>query len=249
MYQNVNSPIVKTDILTAEMVKYISNTFHALKITFANEIGNLCKAHDIDGQKVMEIVCSDHHLNISSTYLRPGFAFGGSCLPKDVRALVYRAKERDVETPLLNAILPSNQKQIQRGIDLVETTGRHKIGILGLSFKSYTDDVRESPTIVLIETLIGRGYDISIYDEYVDPSRLIGANRVYLERGLPHIASLMKTSIDDVVNNSEVVLITNGSSNFRQVSKLMRSDQVLIDLDGIAKDDNFSQGSYEGICW
>ena len=249
MYRKVEAPVIRTDIRTAEMVKYVSNTFHALKVTFANEIGNLCKAHDIDGQKVMDIVCLDHRLNISATYLKPGFAFGGSCLPKDVRALTYRAKEYDIGTPLLNAIIPSNEKQIQMGINLVEKTGCHNVGILGLSFKPSTDDVRESPIITLIETLIGRGYGVSIYDELVDPSKLIGANRVYLERELPHIASHMKDSIAEVVNNSEVILISHGSSGFREVPGLLKPNQTLIDLDGIAKGSDYLVGNYEGICW
>ena len=249
LYEAVEAPVVRTTIPTAEMAKYVSNTFHALKVTFANEIGNLCKAHSVDGQEVMDIFCRDHRLNISTAYLKPGYAFGGSCLPKDVRALVYRAKERDIEVPLLSAVMASNQKQIQRGIQLVEDAGRHKIGILGLSFKSCTDDVRESPTVSLIETLVGRGYEVFIYDELVDPARLIGANRAFLERELPHIASLMRSSIEEVIREAEVVVIANGSTAFGQVPQWLREDQILIDLVGIAKGDAQMRGKYEGICW
>lgn len=249
IYKEVSAPIIRASIPVAEMTKYVSNTFHALKITFANEIGTLCKAHGVDGQQVMEIFRQDQRLNISPAYLRPGFAFGGSCLPKDVRALVHWAKERDVDIPLLNAILPSNQHQIGRAIDLVESTMRHRIGVLGLSFKPATDDVRESPTITLIETLVGRGYQVSIYDQVVNPEKLIGANRAFLERALPHIASLMRSSMEEVIQEVEVVVIANGSSSFHRVPKLLRNDQILIDLVGIAKDHNDMRGSYEGICW
>ena len=249
MYEAVDAPVVRTAIPTAEMVKYVGNTFHALKITFANEIGNLCKAQDVDGQEVMDIFCRDRRLNISTAYLQPGFAFGGSCLPKDLRALLHRAKERDVDTPVLRAVLLSNQLQVQRGIEMVEKSGRHRIGILGLSFKARTDDVRESPTISLVETLVGRGYEVSVYDEKVEPAKLIGANRAFLERELPHIASLMQSSLLEVVRQAEVIVIANGSAAFRQVPQLMREDQLLVDLVGIAKGDGQRQSEYEGICW
>lgn len=249
LYRAVAAPVLRTPIETAEMVKYANNAFHALKVVFANEIGTLCKAQGIDGQEVMEIVCRDRRLNISPTYLKPGFAFGGSCLPKDTRALLYRAKERDVDSPLLKAVLTSNQGHIQRSIALVEGTGRKKVGILGLSFKPGTDDIRESPTVHLVETLIGRGYQIGIYDEQVELSKLVGANKSFLETEIPHIASLMRSSLGEVVTNSEVVVVTNGSAAFRQVARFMRAEQILIDLVGIAKPTGDRQGAYEGICW
>jgi GDP-mannose 6-dehydrogenase len=198
---------------------------------------------------VMEIFCQDRRLNISPAYLKPGFAFGGSCLPKDLRALVYRAKERDIDCALLNAVLHSNQRQIQRGIELVENTGRKKIGVLGLSFKAGTDDVRESPLVPLVETLVGRGYQVSVYDEQVNPERLIGANKSFLERELPHIASLMRSSIAEVVEQAEVVVVSNSSAAFQAVPQLIREDQVLIDLVGIARARSDIRGIYEGICW
>jgi GDP-mannose 6-dehydrogenase len=249
LYQELSAPITRTSIPVAEMAKYVSNTFHALKITFANEIGTLCKSGGIDGQQVMEIFCQDQRLNISPAYLKPGFAFGGSCLPKDVRALAHWAKERDVDAPVISAILPSNKVQIDRAIELVERTTRHKVGVLGLSFKPATDDVRESPTITLIETLVGRGYEVSVFDEIVDPEKLIGVNRAFLERALPHIASLIRRSLEEVIQEAEVVVIANGSPGFCQVTKLLRDDQILIDLVGIAKDHQNTGGSYEGIGW
>ncbi len=249
MYKEVSAPVIRTSIPVAEMAKYVSNTFHALKVTFANEIGALCKAQRVDGQEVMEIFRQDRRLNISPAYLKPGGAFGGSCLPKDVRALVHRSKELDVDTPLLNAILPSNRHQIERAIDMVESTSCHKVGVLGLSFKAATDDVRESPTITLIETLVGRGYQVSVYDEIVDPGKLIGANRAFLERALPHIAQLMRGSMEEVVQEAEVVIIANASPGFQHVPELAHNGQILIDLVGIAKSLNNQRGNYEGICW
>jgi GDP-mannose 6-dehydrogenase len=249
MYCGVDAPVYRSEIAVAEMTKYVSNAYHALKIVFANEIGTLCKTAGVDGQEVMNLFCKDQHLNISAAYLRPGFAFGGSCLPKDVRAINYWAKERDVPVPVLGAILASNQGHLQRAIELVEKSNRERIGILGLSFKPATDDVRESPTIALIESLVGRGYQVAVYDDLVDPKKLIGANRVFLERALPHIASLMRTTLDEIVQEAEVIVITNSSPRFQTVAKQLREDQVLIDLTGIAKDVPDRRGAYEGICW
>jgi GDP-mannose 6-dehydrogenase len=249
LYAAVDAPIIRTAIQTAEMVKYVNNAFHAAKVVFANEIGNLCKAHQIDGQEVMEIFCKDRRLNIAPTYLKPGFAFGGSCLPKDVRALLHRAKEIDIECSLLSSLLPSNQKQIHKGIELIENIGKKKIGVLGLSFKANTDDVRESPVVALVETLVGRGYHVHVYDEHVDPKRLIGANKSFLERELPHIASLMGASLDEVITQAEVIVIANGSPVFQQVPQRIREEQVLIDLVGTAKSTNGIRGAYVGLCW
>jgi GDP-mannose 6-dehydrogenase len=249
LYSGVDAPRFRLAIETAEMVKYVSNAFHAMKIAFANEVGNLSKAHGIDGQEVMEIFVQDRQLNISPAYLRPGFAFGGSCLPKDLRALLYRAKECDLDVPVLSAVVASNEKQIQRGIQMVERTGCKKIGVLGLSFKPGTDDVRESPAVPLIETLIGRGYQVVVYDDTVHPEMLIGANRVFLERELPHIASAIRPSIDEVLQEAEVIVITNRSKSYQDVPKLLHTGQTLIDLIGIARDDHGNAGAYDGICW
>ena len=251
MYEHVDAPFIRTSIQTAEMVKYASNAYHALKISFANEIGNLCRAQGIDGREMMEIFVQDTQLNVSSAYLKPGFAFGGSCLPKDIRALLYRAKERDLSLPVLSAVLDSNERQIQRGIEMVERTGMKKIGVMGLSFKAGTDDVRESPIVTLIETLIGRGYQVQVYDETVRPERLIGANKAFLERELPHIASIMRSSIDEVLQEVEVVVIANASRTLRDLPRSLRAHQRLIDLAGSFRESRHSQNGYEyeGICW
>lgn len=249
LYRDIQAPAMRTTIRTAEMMKYASNAFHALKVTFANEIGVLCKAHGIDGREVMETLCQDTRLNISPAYLRPGFAFGGSCLPKDLRALLYRAKEQDLDCPLLSATLVSNQRHIQQGIQLIEKTGRKKIGILGLSFKPGTDDTRESAVVSVVEALIGKGYSVSIYDEKVELGRLVGTNRAFLEREIPHIASLMCSSLEELLEWAEVVVVAHGGATIRRVLSLIREDQTLIDLVGIGRNGRDARGSYEGICW
>ncbi len=249
LYKDIDAPAFRVPIRTAEMVKYVSNAYHALKIVFANEVGSLSRAQGIDGQRVMDIFCADTQLNISSTYLRPGYAFGGSCLPKDVRALLYRAKELDVDCEVLSSVIPSNQKQIEHSVKLVEKTGKKKVGFLGLSFKPDTDDLRESPAVILAETLLGKGYNIKIYDDKVELSRLLGANKAFLEGELPHIASLLCPSMEELISQSEVIVITNGSKAFRQAPELMNKQQVLIDLVGIAKEGRELPGVYEGIGW
>lgn len=248
-YAGVDAPVIHADIETAEMVKYAGNAFHALKVAFANEIGSLCKAQGIDGQAVMDIFARDTQLNISRAYLKPGFAFGGSCLPKDTRALAHRAKRLDSDLPVLQSIMESNYKHIGRAIEVIESKGRKRIGVLGLSFKAGTDDVRESPVVPLIETLVGRGYDVSIFDEQVQLGQLIGANRAFIESEIPHIASLMRSRLEDVLEESEVLVVGNGSESHRQVLHRIRPDQILIDLVGIAKGQGSTLGEYEGICW
>jgi GDP-mannose 6-dehydrogenase len=253
VYEAVDADCVHVSIQTAEMIKYTNNAFHAMKIAFANEIGNLSKAHGIDGRTVMEILCRDHQLNISPTYLRPGYAFGGSCLPKDLRALLYRAKERDLDSPLLSSLLPSNSAQIQRAIHMVENTGHKKVAVLGISFKAGTDDVRESPIIPLIETLVGRGYQVQVYDEKVIVDQLIGANKSFLEHQIPHITSLMQPSLEEVVRQAEVIVVANGSPAFIHILEMVRADQVVIDLIGIDRlngnRNGQYKGAYDGICW
>jgi GDP-mannose 6-dehydrogenase len=249
LYEPVAAPILRTSLQMAEMVKYVNNAFHALKVTFANEVGTLCKAHGIDGRDVMDLFCRDERLNISTAYFKPGFAFGGSCLPKDLRALLYRAKECDVDVPLLRATMESNEAHVRRGIRLVEGTGRKRVGILGLSFKAGTDDVRESPVVPLVETLFGRGYQLRVYDQHVQPDRLIGANKSFLERELPHIASLMRSSVAEVVAESDVVVLANASEAFKRVPYLIREDQVLIDLTGALRPNGEMRGAYAGIGW
>ena len=207
------------------MVKYTSNTWHALKICFANEIGNLCKAVGVDSHDVMDIFCQDDKLNISKAYMKPGFAFGGSCLPKDVRALAYRAKELDLEVPLIEAVLPSNRRQIQHALDRIVESGCRTVGMLGLSFKAGTDDLRESPLVILAEALLGKGYTLRIYDRNITIGRLIGANRAYIEEQIPHLARLMCDSADEVVDASELLVLGNASPDFTDALTRTREDQ------------------------
>src|SRR4026207_1745171 len=212
LYAKVDAPLVTTSIRTAEMIKYASNTWHALKVCFANEIGNLCKRLHIDSHEVMDIFCRDEKLNLSSYYLKPGFAFGGSCLPKDVRALQYRAKEVDLDMPVIQAIPGSNQLQIQHAIDEIVDTGKKRVGLLGFSFKAGTDDLRESPIVILAEALLGKGYDLRIYDRNVSVARLVGANKEYINTQIPHLSSLLCETIDEVLDNSDVIVVGNGAA-------------------------------------
>jgi GDP-mannose 6-dehydrogenase len=248
IYAGLSAPMHLVDLRVAEAVKYACNCFHGLKVGFANEIGNICKALDIDSHEVMRIFCEDRKLNISPAYLRPGFAFGGSCLPKDLRALTYRAKQADVETPLLSALLDSNQRQIQRAYDMIAADGRRRIGILGMAFKSGTDDLRESPMVTLIEKLIGKGMRLAIFDRDVSGAELMGANRDYIEREIPHVWSLMRGSVADVLAEADIVVIGNGSKEFGVVQDELRDGQVVVDLVR-AFGNRTSGGTYQGICW
>lgn len=248
LYAHLKAPVIVLGIKEAEMVKYTCNSFHALKVAFANEIGNLCKALNIDSHQVMDAFCQDTKLNLSPYYLKPGFAFGGSCLPKDLRAITYKAKEADVEAPLLNAILVSNRQQIERAIDMVLQTGRKNIGVLGLSFKSGTDDLRESPIVTLIETLIGKGLKLSIYDRDVELARLFGANKEYIEKEIPHISSLLHSSLHEVVEASDVLIIGKKESEFEALADKLNNGRVIIDLvRQFEVEDN--KKNYQGMCW
>lgn len=249
LYTGIDAPLLTVPIKVAEMVKYANNAFHALKIAFANEIGNICKCQGIDSHQVMDIFCRDEKLNISSVYLKPGFAFGGSCLPKDLRALLYHAHRLDLNVPVLEAILPSNDLQIKRGFELIKQTGKKKIGVLGFSFKAGTDDLRESPVVELIEILIGKGYQVRVYDKNVSLARLHGSNRAYIEREIPHIASLMSSSLEEILVESEVIVIGNKAPEFRQVLQQLHRDQIIIDLVRISQDTDPSPARYEGIGW
>jgi GDP-mannose 6-dehydrogenase len=249
LYDRIDAPIERCSIRTAEMMKYACNAFHAVKITFANEIGNFCKAMGVDSHEVMKIFCKDTKLNLSPYYLKPGFAFGGSCLPKDLRALLYESKLRDVENPLLNSLLTSNRLQVERAIDQVRRTGKNKIGVLGLSFKAGTDDLRESPMVSLVENLIGKGYSISIYDEEVSLARIHGANKRYIEHSIPHISSLLKERIEDVVHKSEVIVVAKKSKLFERSVAGLNHGSVVIDLVRILADRERQPANYEGICW
>jgi GDP-mannose 6-dehydrogenase len=247
LYEGMDAPLIRTDVETAEMVKYADNNWHALKVAFANEIGNVCKALGIDGHKVMDIFCRDTKLNLSSYYLKPGFAFGGSCLPKDVRALAYKAKNLDLDLPVLNAILPSNERQIQRAIDMITTKSHRKVGILGFAFKAGTDDLRESPMVTVIEHLIGKGYDLKLYDRNVNLATLTGANRDYILNHIPHISRLMVDSIEAVAEHAQTLVIGNGAREFRAALDALRPDQTVVDFVRIA--DRPGDARYDGICW
>ena len=247
LYSGIDAPVIATSVKTAEMVKYVCNCFHALKVSFANEVGNICKAVGVDSHEVMDIFCQDTKLNLSSYYLKPGFAFGGSCLPKDLRAINYKAKQVDVEVPVLSSILPSNRQQIERAIEMVLATGKKRIGILGFSFKAGTDDLRESPMVSLIETLIGKGLQLSIYDRDVSLARLFGANKEYIERQIPHIAQLMRPSIEEVLEFAEVLVVGNKAEEFNRIEQMRKEGQVVIDL--VRLFNKTSGDNYQGICW
>ena len=207
VYTGIEAPIIRTDIATASLVKYASNAFHALKVAFANEIGTLAESFDADGTAIMDLFCRDTKLNVSAKYLRPGFAFGGSCLPKDLRAMLYQARHADIDLPLLSSIFESNSLQIERAIERIQHTGHRRIGLIGLSFKAGTDDLRESPLVTLAEALIGKGMDLRIYDPDVDLGQLVGTNRAYIQRAIPHIAGVMADNLRDVLAHGQVVVI------------------------------------------
>ncbi len=250
IYDWVPGRIFETSLAVAEAVKYVSNAFHALKVGFANEIGTLMRQLGVDTEEVMRIFVSDTQLNISPTYLLPGFAFGGSCLPKDLRALGYRAKELDIRLPLLEAILPSNLEHIERATDSILRTNKKKIALLGLSFKAGTDDLRESPHVQLCKRLIGEGCEIRIWDPYVATSRLVGANRRFIEEVIPHIGIMLATNLEEVVRSSEVVVVGTAGVDKSDLVSLLRRDQFVIDLVNLHKSRRPDTGaSYQGICW
>jgi GDP-mannose 6-dehydrogenase len=249
LYEHIDAPVERCSLRTAQMMKYACNAFHAVKITFANEIGNFCKSFGIDSHEVMDIVCKDTKLNLSPYYMKPGFAFGGSCLPKDLRALLYASKLRDIEIPMLNSILSSNRLQVERAVNQIRKTGKTKIGILGLSFKAGTDDLRESPIVNMIEDLIGKGYVVSVYDEEVSLARIHGANKRYIQQTIPHISSLLKGSIEEVLGDSEVLVVAKKGKSFEESLSTLNHGSVVIDLVRIFSNSSKRPVSYEGICW
>jgi GDP-mannose 6-dehydrogenase len=248
LYAHLDAPLLTIGVKEAEMVKYVCNCFHGLKVSFANEVGALCKAFGIDSHRVMEVFCKDTKLNLSPYYLKPGFAFGGSCLPKDLRALTYRAKSADVEVAVLDAILASNRKQIERAVEMVLRTGKKRIGVLGLSFKAGTDDLRESPMVTLIETLIGKGLSVAIFDREVELASLFGANKEYIEREIPHISSLMRRRLEEVIEQSEVLVLTKRSEEYRAALEQGGQQPLIIDLARVI-DHRPSDDRYQGIGW
>ena len=248
LYDTIHAPIYCLKPEESEMIKYANNNFHALKVTFANEIGNICKELGIDSHRVMEVVTKDTKLNLSPYYMKPGFAFGGSCLPKDVRALNYKAGALDLKVPMLSSLMSSNDYQIQRVLQLIYKTKKKKVGILGFAFKHGTDDLRESPVVSLIETLIGKGYKISLYDTNVLYSKLMGKNKEYIEAHIPHFTEFIQESIEKVCEESEVIIIGNKSKEFKTVFDLVDPSKTIIDL--VRIDENkVSSENYVGICW
>ena len=250
LYKNVSAPLYETTIPVAEMVKYFSNCYHALKVGFANEMGTMCKHLGVDTQQVTKIFTSDTKLNISSAYLSPGFVFGGSCLPKDLRAITYKAKELDLKLPVLESLMPSNAEHIARAVDIVLATSKKKVAQLGLSFKAGTDDLRESPQVQLIKRLMGEGLEVRVWDEDVSLGRLAGANRQYIEEVIPHIGSVLTDNLEDVMRSAEVIILGNKSASRERLGALLQPGHIVIDLIHLDRTKR-PEGtkSYEGICW
>ncbi|RWU22175.1 GDP-mannose dehydrogenase [Pseudomonas alkylphenolica] len=249
LYEELDAPIIRKDIEVAEMIKYTCNVWHAAKVTFANEIGNIAKAVGVDGREVMDVVCQDKTLNLSQYYMRPGFAFGGSCLPKDVRALTYRASSLDVKAPLLNSLMTSNESQVQNAFDIIESHDKRKVALLGLSFKAGTDDLRESPLVELAERLIGKGYDLNIYDSNVEYARVHGANKDYIESKIPHVSSLLNADFEQVINQADVIVLGNRDEKFRALAQQAPEGKQVIDLVGFMSKSTSPTSRTEGICW
>lgn len=248
LYTNIPAECIKTDLRTAEMVKYASNAFHALKITFANEVGAWCKQEGVDSHLVMHLLTKDTKLNISPAYLTPGFAFGGSCLPKDLRALVYRARRHDLSLPMLESILLSNRLQIERTAELIMQLGKKRVGVIGLAFKAGTDDLRESPMVTLCELLIGKGYSLRIYDPNVSLSAIYGSNKAYIEREIPHIHALMCDSIEQLIRESDVLVLSNRDERIVQNVSYLRAEHIVIDLVRCLLPEQV-RGQYIGLYW
>jgi len=248
LYKGLPGPMIKTKLEVAEMVKYVDNNFHAVKITFANEIGHICKKLGLDSHEVMNIFMQDTKLNISTYYFKPGFAFGGSCLPKDLRAINYMAKMLDLELPLIESLIPSNNIQVLSAIKNIIALGKKKIGVAGFSFKAGTDDLRESPIIEVIETLLGKGYDLKLYDKNVSLAKLMGANKEYINNHIPHIASLMVDSLDDLLADRELIIIGNSDDEFKQLLSQKKDGPLIYDLVRIGDISNTSD-NYQGVCW
>lgn len=249
LYKETPGPMIRTSLRVAEMVKYADNCFHGLKVAFANEIGNICREASIDSHQVMEIFCQDTKLNLSSYYLKPGFAFGGSCLPKDLKAIIHEARSLEVEVPVLNAVLESNHRQIQKLINkLVNYKGR-SLGFLGLSFKGGTDDLRSSPIVEVIESMLGKGFGIKIHDQHVSLARLMGANKEYIEKEIPHLSRLMCGTAKELVEQSDVIVVNHRDESFKEALKHLKSGQVVIDLVRIADRNRWDGCEYYGICW
>ena len=249
LYAGVGGELIVTAIPTAEMLKYVNNSYHALKVAFANEFGRLCKREGVDSHEVMRLMRRDTKLNISGAYLSPGFAFGGSCLPKDLRATAHLARSHDVELPMLSAILPSNQIHLSVALRKILASGKRRIGFIGLSFKAGTDDLRESPILRVIGTLVGKGYDVRLHDPSIDMDRVLGANRRFVEQELPYLPERLRPDLDDVLAHAEVVVIGNRSHEYRSLGPRIRAGQVVVDLVDALDRRSVTAGEYHGLAW
>lgn len=249
LYAGLPNAKIAARLEVAEMVKYADNVWHATKVAFANEIGNIAKAVGVDSWEVMDIFCQDQKLNISTYYMRPGFAFGGSCLPKDVRALTSKGRDLDLDLPLMNALIPTNARQVERALDMIEAKGIRDVAFLGISFKAETDDLRESPQVALVERLIGKGYNLAIYDRNVHFARLMGANRAYIEGHIPHIADILSDDLDAVLAHGKLVIIGNPAPEFRELGKKLTADQQVLDLVRVPGLGDGLGARYDGINW
>jgi len=246
IYEKVNGEFIRTEIKIAELIKYVNNSFHALKVTFANEVGTICKKLDIDAYELMNIFCKDKQLNISPYYFRPGFAYGGSCLPKDLNALKTMARDLNINTPILNSIELSNQNHIQNAVQIIKKSGKTKIGILGIAFKEGTDDLRYSPVINVIEEILDKGYEVKVYDDYVQTALLIGSNKEYLEKNLPYLTNLMVNNEKDLLEWAELVVFNRKKEYYSELIS-QYPDKSFLDL--IKINGNIQKFNYEGICW
>ncbi|PYM75748.1 MAG: GDP-mannose dehydrogenase [Candidatus Rokuibacteriota bacterium] len=247
MYDGLAAPIERTTYEVAELLKYSCNAFHALKVAFANEMGTLAKSLGVDGHRVMQLFALDKKLNVSPAYLKPGFAFGGSCLPKDLRLLMYAARQNDLALPLLGSIMESNRLHLERTLQRILATGEKRIGMLGLSFKVGTDDLRESPSVALIEVLIGKGFQVKIYDPDVMLARIFGSNKRFIEKEIPHISSLMSSDLKEVIEESGVIVVSKPSPEFQEALIAHAGDRLVYDLARVSL--NGVPARYEGICW
>lgn len=249
LYHFLEAPLIVTEPGPAELIKYVNNSFHALKIAFANEIGTVCKSLSIDSHQVMDLLCSDTKLNISPAYLKPGFAYGGSCLPKDLEALNMMARQSKLDVPVLNNIAKSNQAHLNKSIRMITATGNKRLGFLGLSFKAHTDDLRESASVKVVEALLDDGYDIRIYDPNVNLSRLLGANRAYIETHVKHLAALLVDSVDDLTAFADTIVISSDDSTYSDIFERTNGDHIIVDLARLPDSPAASGGRYHGICW
>lgn len=248
LYRQLPAEVVITEVKVAELMKYVNNTFHALKVSFGNEIGNICSALKIDSHKVMEIFCKDKELNISPYYFKPGFAYGGSCLPKDLKGLQTLAHDHYVKTPLIESIDKTNELQISRAVEIIQQSKKRKLGFLGLSFKAGTDDLRNSPAVALIEALLGKGYEIAIYDKNVHLSNLTGTNKEYIDTHIPHLSKLMKSQISELMKESEIIIVNNKEKEYIDILTNVETEHPIIDMVRLPQEIR-EKKNYKGINW